>query len=453
MVSKNIYVELVIRIVCITITAMGMGFLYFDQQYILALMLLLLLVLQTSILIRYVNHTNRKIAYFFDAIKNEDFTLRFPEKLSVKSLEELNHSLNMLNAMIQDMHLKKQSQEHYYQEVIKQANIGILTFNSRGHILFANPKIEELFNYTPLNHIKQLAQVDEELYELFSVLKPFDRKLIKLTNEREKKQIAIKTTAIKLDKEELLLVVAQDIHQELDENETDSWVRLIRVLTHEIMNTITPITSISESILKYYKTENGLLPREDINEGLLQNTVKGLEVIKEQGGNLMEFVQSYRSILSMPAPDKIIIKAQHILEKVKLLMHQENQQTQVNFELMVIPNDLELFIDEKQISQILINLVKNAFQSLEALDDQTKGMIKINAGINDQDKKYIQVCDNGAGIPPNIIDEIFVPFFTTKNSGTGIGLSLSKQIMHLHGGTIKVNSIPYEETSFVLYFK
>ena len=453
MVSKNIYFELVLRILCISITAIGMGFLYFDKQYIIAIILLLLLIIQTSFLIRYVNHTNRKIAYFFDAIKNEDFTLRFPEKLSVKSLEELNHSLNMLNAMIQDIHLKKQSQEQYYQEVIKQANIGILTFNSKGHILFTNPKIEELFNYTPLNHIKQLAQVDDDLYNLFSVLKPFDRKLVKLTNEREKKQIAIKTTSIRLNKEDLLLVVAQDIHQELDENETDSWVRLIRVLTHEIMNTITPITSISESILKYYKTDNGLLPSEEINEGLLQNTVKGLEVIKEQGGNLMEFVQSYRSILSMPAPDKTIIKALTILEKVKHLMHQENQHKKVHFELMIEPKDLEFFIDEKQISQILINLVKNAFQSLEALDDDTKGVIKINAGITDQNKKYIQVCDNGAGIPPEIIEEIFVPFFTTKNTGTGIGLSLSKQIMHLHGGTIKVNSIPYEETSFVLYFK
>lgn len=453
MVSKNIYFELVLRILFISITALGMGFLYFDKNYILAIILLFLLGIQTSILIRYVNHTNRKIAYFFDAIKNEDFTLRFPEKLSVKSLEELNHSLNMLNAMIQEMHLKKQSQEHYYQEVIKQANIGILTFNTKGHILFANPKIEELFNYTPLNHIKQLNQVDEDLYELFSVLKPFDRKLIKLTNEREKKQIAIKTTSIHLNNEELLLVVAQDIHQELDENETDSWVRLIRVLTHEIMNTITPITSISESILKYYKTDKGLLVKETINESLLQNTVKGLEVIKEQGGNLMDFVQSYRSILSMPPPDKIIVKAQNLLDKVKLLMHQENQHTKVIFEVNATPNDLELFIDEKQISQILINLVKNAFQAIEALDDQTKGRIKINAGITDQDKRYLQVCDNGAGIPPEIIDEIFVPFFTTKNSGTGIGLSLSKQIMHLHGGTIKVNSIPFEETSFVLYFK
>tara|TARA_R110000868_G_scaffold4211_8_gene26532 strand:+ start:16873 stop:18243 length:1371 start_codon:yes stop_codon:yes gene_type:complete len=456
MVSKNIYFELVFRIISIAATAIGMAFFYFDTQYLVATILLILLIIQTYYLIQYVNHTNRKIAYFFDAIKNEDFTLRFPEKLSVKSLEELNHSLNMLNAMIQDIHLKKQSQEQYYQEIIKQANIGILTFNKKGHILFANPKIEELFNYKPLNHLKQLAQIDESLYELFAGLKPFDRKLIKLTNEREKKQIAIKTTSINLNKEELLLVVAQDIHQELDEKETDSWVKLIRVLTHEIMNTITPITSISESILKYYKTDNGILPIEEINTGLLKNTVKGLEVIKDQGGDLMAFVQSYRSILSMPAPDKAIVKAQKLLEKVKVLMHQENQNSQVIFNVITNPKELELFIDEKQISQILINLIKNAFQSLESQKQlytlEKPGIIRITAGISSQEKKYIEVWDNGAGIPTELIDEIFVPFFTTKNTGTGIGLSLSKQIMHLHGGTLKVHSIPNQETSFVLYF-
>ena len=186
-----------------------LAFFYFGQQYILSGIMLLLLVIETLFLITYVNHTNRKIAYFFDAIKNEDFTLRFPEKLSVKSLEELNHSLNMLNAMIQDIHLKKQAQEQYYQEIIKHASIGIFTYNKKGHILFANSKIEELLNYTPLNHIKQLTQVNEKLYALFSEHEPFDRKLVQLTNEREKKQIAFKSTGITLDEETLILVVAQ----------------------------------------------------------------------------------------------------------------------------------------------------------------------------------------------------------------------------------------------------
>lgn len=448
MVSRYIYLQLIFRIVMISASALLAGFFFFGGRYIFAGLAFVLLIFLTAFLIHYVNQTNRKIAYFFDAIKNEDFTLRFPEKLTVKSLEELNHSLNMLNEMIQDIHLKKLAQEQYYQEVIKQADIGILTINAKGHILFANPRIEKLLNYHPLNHIKQLNQVDKKLYELFKDLKPFESRIFQLENEREKTQLSLKSTAISVDNESLLLVVVQDIHKELDEKETDSWVKLIRVLTHEIMNTITPITSISESILKYFKTSDGKLPAK-IYENHIDSTVKGLEVIKEQGGDLMEFVQSYRSFLSVPKPDKSLVDAKHLLDKVKVLMDQEGQNANIDFEVIAIPLELELFIDEKQISQILVNLSKNA---LQALKDEEKGSVVIRAGITREGKKYITVTDNGPGIAADLIDEIFVPFFTTKEAGTGIGLSLSKQIMHLHGGTMKVHSIPFKETSFVLAF-
>ncbi len=448
MVSRYIYLQLIFRIVLISASAVAAAFFFFGKQYILAGLAVVILVFLTVFLIRYVNQTNRKIAYFFDAIKNEDFTLRFPEKLSVKSLEELNHSLNMLNEMIQDIHLKKLAQEQYYQEIIKQADIGILTINKKGHILFANPTIERLLNYHPLNHVKQLNQIDKKLYGLFKDLEPFESRIFQLENEREKTQLSLKCTSITVDDQSLLLVVVQDIHKELDEKETDSWVKLIRVLTHEIMNTITPITSISESILKYFRPKNGEV-KVDLTENHLESTAKGLKVIKEQGSDLMEFVQSYRSFLTIPKPDKKLVPAQQLLERVKVLMNQKNQNGTIDFRVVVEPADLELYIDEKQISQILINLTKNALQSL---GNQEEGKIIIAAAVAPTGKKFIKVSDNGQGIPEDLIDEIFVPFFTTKDTGTGIGLSLSKQIMQLHGGTMKVHSIPFKETSFVLGF-
>ncbi len=449
MVSRNIYIQLIFRIVFITGLALGIGFLFFTQRYILAAILLFLLVLQTVFLIQYINQTNRKIAYFFDAIKNEDFTLRFPEKLSVKSLKELNHSLNTLNSMIQKIHVKKEAQEQYYQEIIKQAAIGILTINPKGHILFANQTVEKLLNYHPLNHVKQFNQIDTKLYELFADLQPFESTMFQLSNERENKQLFIKATAVMVDENPLLLAVVQDIHKELDEKETDSWVRLIRVLTHEIMNTITPITSISESILKYYKGTKGLVSLAEFKEEHISNTVKGLQVIKEQGGDLMTFVQSYRSFLSLPKPDKTLVSAERLLEKVQILMSQENLGSTIHFETKVALEGLELYIDEKQIAQILVNLSKNAIQSIGA---QTNRTVRLTAGITHSEKKYLEVWDNGPGIPSDLIDEIFVPFFTTKTTGTGIGLSLSKQIMHLHGGSMKVHSVPNKSTSFVMTF-
>lgn len=447
MVSRNIYLQLVFRIVLIVLTVVVSTYLFFRESYIGCGIGVMILVAQTSALINYVNQTNRKIAYFFDAIKNEDFTLRFPEKLSVKSLEELNHSLNMLNSMIQDIHLKKQAQEQYYQEILRQADIGIFTINPKGHILFANPTVQDLLNYRPLNHIKQLNQVDTELYQLFKDLKPFENKIYQLGNERGKRDLSIKCTPLTIEEQELLLVVVHDIHRELDEKETDSWVKLIRVLTHEIMNTITPITSISESILKYFKKGGSLTAPNEFSREQVKNTAKGLEVIKDQGTDLMSFVQSYRTFLSVPEPDKELISANKLMERVKLLLEEQTENKLVSIQVDVKPMDLELFVDQKQISQVLLNLGKNAKQSLEG---QEEGIIKFISGVNEMNKKYIQVWDNGPGIPPELLDEIFVPFFTTKHSGTGIGLSLSKQIMRLHGGSIQVMS--EENTVFTLIF-
>ena len=322
-----------------------------------------------------------------------------------------------------------------------------MTYNEKGHILFSNPTVEQLLNYRPLNHIKQLSQIDRQLYEIFAELKPFDRRLFLLSNEREKTQLALKATVLSFEGKQLLLVTVQDIHKELDEKETDSWVRLIRVLTHEIMNTITPMTSISESVLKYYKKGNTLISPNEIDQTHIENTAKGLEVIQEQGGDLMEFVQSYRSFLNLPPPDRALVPVQKMLDKLIVLLEQQVKTQNIRFEVVTVPEDMELFIDEKQISQILINLGRNAIQAMEGQD---QGLIKITAAINDRGKKYIEVLNNGPAIPPDLLDEIFVPFFTTKKTGTGIGLSLSKQIMHLHGGSILVAS--NERTAFTLLF-
>ena len=448
MVSKSIYFQLVLRIILIAMCALLTAFLIAKEHYLIGAILSLVFIGQTYGLVYYVNQTNRKIAYFFDAIKNEDFTLRFPEKLSVKSLEELNHSLNMLNNMIQDIHLKKQAQEQYYQEILRQADIGIFTVNEKGHILYANPTVQNLLNYRPLNHVKQLKQIDPNLYSLFESLKPFQSTLYSLANERGKKELTLKCTPIAIEGKRLLLVIVHDIQNELDDKETDSWVKLIRVLTHEIMNTITPITSISESILKYFKKGNLLSTPEDFGELQIKNSAKGLEVIKEQGNDLMSFVQSYRTFLSVPEPDKELIPASKLLEKVRLLLQEYTSAHGITLKVSSEPEDLELYIDEKQLTQILLNLGKNAQQALEG---QEKGSIVITAKEEPYGKKYITVTDNGPGISPELLDEVFVPFFTTKNTGTGIGLSLSKQIMRLHGGSIRV--ISNETTTFTLAFQ
>ncbi len=448
MASRNFYFQVIFRVLLIALTALAIAFSFLNQWYFILVFSVFFLVVQIVSLIKFINSTNRKIAYFFDAIRNEDFTLRFPERVSIESFKELNKSLNRVNDLIQEVHLQLQIKEQYYQEILRQASIGIMTFNEKGHILFANPTLEKLLNHSPLNHIKQLAQIDEGLYEIFKPFQPFKRKLFQLTNEREQIQLALKSTPLSLDGQSLLLVVVQDIHQELDEKETESWVRLIRVLTHEIMNTITPIASISDSIIKYYRKDGKTVSIEDLEESQVTNTLKGLEVIKEQGGDLMDFVQSYRSLLNVPEPNRAIIGGDGLLEKIEVLMS-ARLDGETKFSVICAPEDLEFFIDEKQITQVLINLGKNALQSVKETEN---GQVFMVAGIDDDGIKYIEVKDNGPGIPPDLIDEIFVPFFTTKSEGTGIGLSLSKRVMQMHGGNLKVRSIPHKETVFRLSF-
>ena len=449
MASRNFYYRVILRVLIIVLTALAFAFAIVKLWYFTIVFSIVFLVLQVYYLIRFINSTNRKISYFFDAIRNEDFTLRFPEKVSIKSFKELNHSLNRVNSVIQEIHLEMQVREKYYQEILKQASIGIMTINDKGHILFANPTLEKMLNHSPLNHIKQIEQIDENLYETFKTLKPFERKLFQLTNEREQIQLALKSTPLTLNEQSLMLVVVQDINAELDEKETESWVRLIRVLTHEIMNTITPITSITDSIIKYYSKDGEIISSMDLDDSKIKNTLKGLDVIKEQGGNLMEVVQSYRSLLSVPEPNRTIVKGKGFLGKVDVLMSARLEEEQTNFRVSCSPENLEFFIDEKQLTQVLINLCKNALHSVREIE---YGKVLMRAGIEKDGRKYIEVRDNGPGIPPDLIEEIFVPFFTTKNEGTGIGLSLSRQVMQLHGGSLKVRSVPYEETVFRLNF-
>lgn len=449
MASKNYYFQLIVRIIFISLLAFTVAFTWLNDYIYFSITSMILLVMQVVLLIKYFNQTNRKIAYFFESIKNDDFTVRFSEETNPKSLKELHQSLNNVNDLIREAQIKNRTQENYYQEILKQAKIGVLILNKKGHILFSNPTSKQLFNCQQLNHIRQLEKIDKKLFKLLAELKPFERTLFPLTNERETTQLLIKSTEIVLNDETLKLITIQDINNELDEKETDSWMKLIRVLTHEIMNTITPISSISESILNYYKNDKGILSLTQVDEALIKNTIKGLEIIKEQGNDLMSFVQSYRNILNIPIPDKKIIDVQQLLEKVKLLASQETGFDTITFRIKNTSEVIEIFADEKQITLVLINLLKNAIQ---ALHKKKGGLIELTSGITTDNEKYIKIKDNGSGISKELIDQIFVPFFTTKTNGSGIGLSLSKQIMQLHGGSLSVHSVPNEETSFLLVF-
>lgn len=452
MASRSIYLQVIVRIVLISLTSLGLAYSILKLPFYLSLALGVLLILQSLWLINYINRINEKITLFFDSIKNEDFSLKFSEDIPEKSFRELYKKLNEVNLKIYDIFLANKTQEAYFQEVLRQVDIGILSYNTKGHVLFANHAAKRLLNCKQLNHIRQLESLNSHLFHLFMEATPFGRKLIEVTNEREVIQLSLKSSSLESPEGQIRLVTVHDIRHELDEKETSSWLKLIRVLTHEIMNTVTPITSITSALLDNFRSGEKLITADQIDNLRIQNTVKGLEVVNDQGKDLMNFVQSYRSFLSVSEPKKEVVSVKDLLGTLQILFSTDVKEKKLKLGIEITPDDLELFIDRQQIIQVLVNICKNAMQALESENIQ-EGEIKIIAGINDLEHKFIAITDNGPGIEPALIEHIFVPFFTTKKTGSGIGLSLSKQILHLHGGSLRVHSIPNKSTTFYLDFK
>jgi two-component system, NtrC family, nitrogen regulation sensor histidine kinase NtrY len=445
MASNNFYRNIIFRTCLLALAALFIGWLFFDKNSLVpGIFAMLIFIIQVVELINYLNRTNTKIAFFFDAIRNDDSTLNFPQKTGNKSLNELNASLNKVNELIKNIKFELREQEQYFKTILEQVSIGIISFSKKGNIYLSNSSARTLLGHEHLTHIDQIAQTDRKLYSAIKEMQPGDRKLVSFNGKTGIVQLSLKSTLFKTAQDTFQLVAIQDIKTELETQELESWIKLIRVLTHEIMNTVAPITSLSQTILAYFKGLNGQLPSEKI----IANTIKGLEVINERGTGLIGFVETYRKLTRIPQPDKKPVSVAHLFENTVMLIKSEpeNENIQVSWEIK--PPDLEIVADNKQIAQVLINLLKN---SVEALKNQPGGKIILKSEINTDNKVFISVTDNGPGITNELLDKIFIPFFTTKENGSGIGLSLSRQIIQMHGGSLKVDSKP-KKTTFTILF-
>jgi len=347
------------------------------------------------------------MSYFLESVQNEDFSLSFPTNISDKPTLELFHGLNKVNKQIQQLKIESCQQEQYFQILLEHVATGIVTFDSRGFVLHANSAAMKLLSVEILTHINQLERINRNLFLAIRDIKPLEQKLVSVTTERGTIQLSLKAASFKVNKDKLILLSVQDIRNEMDEKELDSWIKLIRVLTHEIMNSIAPITSVSESLYKYYTIDGRPALPEEVNEATILTTLKGLNVIKEQGKGLMQFVESYRKLTRLPNPVKKSFKVEELANRIMILYSSLENSDKVKLSVSVNPLDMELLADENQISQVLLNLVQNA---LQANDNNIEGKIRIVAGFNSEHHPEIRIMDNGSGIPDEIIEQIFVPF-------------------------------------------
>ena len=447
--SNNLKFKIILYIlVIIAISMVTSGAFFILKNWMLGIACILLLIIISAETIHLLNSTNRKLVGYFDALRNDDYTIHFSESTKDSTSNELHKQLNQLNRRIQKTRIENQQREQYFQTLLEHVATGIVTFNSKGFVLHANSAARKMFAVEVLTHINQLERINRNLYQAVQIIKPFEQKLVSMPTERGTIELSIKATSFKIKNDELILLSIQDIRNELDEKELDSWMKLIRVLMHEIMNSIAPITSLSESLTRFFTIDGRPALPEEVDEKTIQTTIRGLNVIKEQGNGLMLFVESYRKLTRLPKPDRTIFKVTDLVDRIKVLYFSLGNNDKVKLTVTVKPPEIELFADENLISQVLLNLLKNA---VEALSNQADGRIHVVVGYI-ANRIEICVADNGPGIPPDIMEQIFVPFFTTRENGSGIGLSLSRQIMRLHGGSLHVRSVPGKETVFSLIF-
>lgn len=450
MISKNLYINLLIRVLSIVILSILLGYLIAaDKSLRISLICFLAITILTINLLSFLNGTNKKIRYFFDSVRNDDSNLFFPVHEKNTTVKEIYKSMNRVNQQIQKLKIENRNQEQYFRILIEHLATGIITFDNKGFILHSNSSARKLLETDVLTHIQQIERIDKKLYQAINSIKPSERRLVPLVTERGEIQLSLKATSFRTNKSELTILSIQDIKNELDEKEVESWMKLIRILMHEIMNSITPITSLSESLSNIYSSEGQPVLPDQLTTKTIATTLKGLNVIKDQGKGLMSFVESYRKMTKIPDPEKQLFKVAELFNRLEILYDSQVKKDKFELSFSVKDPDLEIFADQNLISQVLINLIGNAHEAIENIPE---GKILISAGTDHELHPEICVFDNGHGIPEKNLDEIFIPFFTTRQNGSGIGLSVSRQIMKMHGGNLKVRSVPGKETIFCLSF-
>ena len=443
---KNFRTNLIIRIIILA----GTIFLFFYSfriHVITPILVFLGIIYQISDIIRYVDKTNRELTGFLESIRFSEFTRTFQMEGMGSSFDELNTAFNDVIHDFQKVRSEKEEHFHYLQTIVQNIDVSVIAYSLDGTVELINKAAKKLFQVSGLKNINGLEKISNELVQVLFRIKPGQNELVKVHDEEDFLQLAIHATNIKIKDKIIILVTIKDIQHVLEEQETESWQKLIRVLTHEIMNSITPIASLSATLENMLTTDNKVnhsLDNESIHE--LQ---EALITINRRSTGLLHFVNTYRNLTKIPKPNFEKCKMSEMFANVKNLLKEEIKTNKIKLNLKIEPEDIDFTIDERLIEQVLINLIKN---SIHALKGGKNAQIKVFGFYNKRGRVSIQVTDNGPGILPDVIDKIFIPFFTTKTSGSGIGLALSRQILRLHNGTITVHSVPDKETIFTLTF-
>jgi two-component system nitrogen regulation sensor histidine kinase NtrY len=391
-------------------------------------------------LVWYVNRTNRSLSRFLHTVRTLDGSRQVTGARG-DSFDLLAMTYNEIIDTIQEVKIAKEAEYQYFRSIFDHTSVGLLSFDGRGLIGLINRAACRLLDTEAPAHLDELERKVEGITAILKDMGPGDPKLYRVIIRDEPLSLSVRKSLFVKQGQEISMVSLQNIHSELEGEEIEVWQKLISVLTHEIFNSVSPVKSLTGTLIRRADKLEDDKEREDM--------LSGLRAIESRSRGLLSFVESYRNLSRVPEPVFSDLKVYKLLSDVTMLMKEETDKSGIRVDIRVLPVDLSIRGDDHLLAQVLINLMGNAIFALEGYTDP---MIEIEAGVDKQDRKYMMVRDNGAGIPDEIIDRIFIPFYTTREGGSGIGLPLARQIMHLHNASIRVVSAPGAGCTFVMVF-
>jgi two-component system nitrogen regulation sensor histidine kinase NtrY len=440
---RHFSIMIAVRITIIILTIIGLFWLtkYHTNVGLICILGVIIVFVQASMLYNYVTKVNRKLIYFLESVRYSDFTINFrADNTMGATFRELNQQFNEVLQAFRQARAEKEASLQYLNTIVQHIGTGLITFDGTGQVNIINSAALRMLGIYRLHNLSELEDKHPRLYELLADLSSGVRELYRTPSDQP---LALQGASIQMHGKWVRIVVLQNIQTELQQQEVESWQNLTRVLRHEIMNSMTPIVSLVGTMR--------LIVNEDIeksttNQEAVSDLKEALQTLEKRSKGMMQFVNAYRDFTTLPKPNFASLNVKELLHEVIQLLQTDLTAVGVLWQVNVKPDNLTVKADSSQIQQVLINLIKNASESFSA---QTNRMISINAYITDG-VTIIEVSDNGDGIEPEALDNIFIPFYTTKKTGSGIGLSLSRQILQQHGGQLNVHSEVGKGTVFSL---
>ncbi len=447
MIFKKVEWNILIRVLLLFVTLSGAAYLLVTEFFVYMAFFISLVSYQVVEFYRFQRKVHVELDQFVESVHYRDFSRHFDVKHAPLELQPMRKGFNEINSTFKVMSKEKETQYQYLQKILELVDTGILSYQQDdGTVVWMNESLKKMLQLPYLKTIHSLNRRDEGLYKEIMALKPGENKIGTAHLEKNAFKILLSATAFQTDGIIYKLIAFQNVNEALDETESRAWQKLLSVMTHEIMNSIAPISSLAETLKSRLQQSMNSLKNES---GSLDDLELGIDTIKRRSEGLLKFAETYRNLNKITTPNLKKVYVRDLFENLQQLMQPTLDQKKIDMEIILMDTDLALDIDASLIEQVLINLLVNG---IEAVKEKTNAKVMLSAFLASSHKTMIKVADNGIGMTDEVMDKIFIPFFTTKKNGSGIGLSLCKQIMMLHKGNIQVQSKEGEGTAFILQF-